>query len=144
MFSHNAVHLYERTYSSLISTYVFYETHTKFEYGCDLSIQIRRQMCKRTKFKIHLVDQLCELVSQTSRLALLKELSLIFRNIVFRATKLACNLTTLLATSDFVAMIARDVQQMGLDHMSLVLRKPVFGVSDQVRYKPGCTATEDG
>ena len=28
--------------------------------------------------------------------------------------------------------------------MSLVLRKPVFGVSDQVAHKPGCTATEDG
>ena len=27
---------------------------------------------------------------------------------------------------------------------SLVLRKPVFGVFDQVRHKPGCTATEDG
>ena len=27
---------------------------------------------------------------------------------------------------------------------SLVLRKPVFGVSDQVLHKPGCTATEDG
>ena len=30
------------------------------------------------------------------------------------------------------------------NEMSLVLRKPVFGVSDQVRHKPGCTATEDG
>ena len=30
------------------------------------------------------------------------------------------------------------------DDMSLVLRKPVFGVSDQVRHKPGCTAIEDG
>ena len=29
-------------------------------------------------------------------------------------------------------------------HMSLVLRKPVFGVSDQVPHKPGCTAKEDG
>ena len=29
-------------------------------------------------------------------------------------------------------------------HLSLVLRKPVFRVSDQVRHKPGCTATEDG
>ena len=29
-------------------------------------------------------------------------------------------------------------------HMSLVVRKPVFGVFDQVRHKPGCTATEDG
>ena len=28
--------------------------------------------------------------------------------------------------------------------MSYVLRKPVFGVSDQVRHNPGCTATEDG
>ena len=28
--------------------------------------------------------------------------------------------------------------------MSLVVRKPVIGVFDQVRYKPGCTATEDG
>ena len=27
---------------------------------------------------------------------------------------------------------------------SLVVRKPVFGVSEQVRHKPGCTATEDG
>ena len=30
------------------------------------------------------------------------------------------------------------------NNMSLVLRKPVFGVSDQVRHKPDCTATEDG
>ena len=29
-------------------------------------------------------------------------------------------------------------------HLSLVMRKPVFGVSDQVRHKPGCTVTEDG
>ena len=29
-------------------------------------------------------------------------------------------------------------------HLSLVVRKPVFGVSDQVRHKPGCTATEEG
>ena len=29
-------------------------------------------------------------------------------------------------------------------NMSLVVRKPVFGVSDQVRHKQGCTITEDG
>ena len=29
-------------------------------------------------------------------------------------------------------------------NMSLVLRKPVFGVSDQVRHKRGCAVTEDG
>ena len=28
--------------------------------------------------------------------------------------------------------------------MSLVVRKPVFGVSDQVRWKPDFTITEDG
>ena len=28
--------------------------------------------------------------------------------------------------------------------MSLVVRKPVFGVSDEVRHKSSCTATEDG
>ena len=27
--------------------------------------------------------------------------------------------------------------------MGCVARKPVFVVSDQVQYKPGCTATED-
>ena len=29
-------------------------------------------------------------------------------------------------------------------YMSLVVRKPVYGVSDQVPHKPGCTATQDG
>ena len=29
-------------------------------------------------------------------------------------------------------------------HLSLVMRKPVFGVSDLVRHKPGCAVTEDG
>ena len=28
--------------------------------------------------------------------------------------------------------------------LSLVARKPVFGVSDQVRHKSGCTTIEDG
>ena len=28
--------------------------------------------------------------------------------------------------------------------MSHVVRKPVFGVSNQVRHKPGCSTTEDG
>ena len=39
------------------------------------------------------------------------------------------------------------VVKVGSEYMyyfSLVVRKPVFGVSDQVRHKPGCTATEDG
>ena len=32
---------------------------------------------------------------------------------------------------------------LGAQYMSPVVRKPVFGVSDQVQHKPGCTATED-
>ena len=28
-------------------------------------------------------------------------------------------------------------------NLSLVVRKPVFGVSDHVRHKPGCTTMED-
>ena len=37
-----------------------------------------------------------------------------------------------------------DSDKIACLHMSLVLRKPVFEGSDQVRYKPGCTAIEDG
>ena len=33
---------------------------------------------------------------------------------------------------------------VNIANMSLVVRKPVFGVSEQVRHKPGCTATEEG
>ena len=36
-----------------------------------------------------------------------------------------------------------DIQKR-VDEMGLVTRKPVFGVSDQVPHKPGCTTTEDG
>ena len=32
----------------------------------------------------------------------------------------------------------------GENSLSLVVRKPVFGVFDQVRHKPGCTVIEDG
>ena len=34
-------------------------------------------------------------------------------------------------------------RQVGRD-LSCVARKPVFGVSNRVQHKPGCTATEDG
>ena len=36
----------------------------------------------------------------------------------------------------------RDIS-VRLKHVSLVVRRPVFGVSDQVGHKPGCTTTED-
>ena len=36
------------------------------------------------------------------------------------------------------------IRLLHLHHMNLVVRKPVFGVSDQVQHNPGCTATEDG
>ena len=36
-----------------------------------------------------------------------------------------------------------DVSPIGYSDLSLVVIKPVFGVSDQVRHKPGCKVTED-
>ena len=41
-------------------------------------------------------------------------------------------------------MFVTEINEFFQDHMSHVVRKPVFGVSDQVRHKPGCTVTEDG
>ena len=40
--------------------------------------------------------------------------------------------------------VASTLISMFDDKLSLVGRKPVFGVSDQVRHMPGCTVTEDG
>ena len=46
---------------------------------------------------------------------------------------------------DLIIIINMQLNVAGhLLKMSLVVRKPFYGVSDQVRYKPGCTATEDG
>ena len=36
------------------------------------------------------------------------------------------------------------IEKPALCYMSRIMRKPVFWVSDQIRHKPGCTATEDG
>ena len=43
-----------------------------------------------------------------------------------------------------VGEVARSVACQLCIHMSLVLRKQVFWVSNQVLHKPGCIATEDG
>ena len=42
-------------------------------------------------------------------------------------------------------MYEQDIRSLhfSLHHLCLGVRKPVFGVTDQVRHKPGCTATED-
>ena len=60
-------------------------------------------------------------------------------------------------TCDFFLIVAKNMDygymlepsQLGgpneyQKYMSRVTTKPVSGVSDQVRHKPGCTATEDG
>ena len=49
-------------------------------------------------------------------------------------------------THDFFqqAIIQAQSAAMQVCYLSLVVRKPVFGVSDQVRHKLGCTTTEDG
>ena len=41
-------------------------------------------------------------------------------------------------------LLALYFSNLSLQQMSLVVRKPVFGISDQVRHKPGCKTTEDG
>ena len=40
--------------------------------------------------------------------------------------------------------IYRKSNQLFLTYLSLVVRKPVFRVSDDVGHKPGCTVTEHG
>ena len=44
----------------------------------------------------------------------------------------------------FMYMYGVVVSEQLWNQMSLVVRKPVFGVSDQVSHKQGCTATGDG
>ena len=46
--------------------------------------------------------------------------------------------------SKTLVLSARTQINLGTIYMSLVVRKPVFGVSDQVPHKPGCAITEDG
>ena len=46
------------------------------------------------------------------------------------------------AEEEVVVMV--EVEMEGKYYMSCNARKPVFGVSDQVRHKPICTVTEDG
>ena len=38
--------------------------------------------------------------------------------------------------------VMREKKKTVLGYMSRDVRKPVFGVSDQVRHKPGCTITD--
>ena len=45
---------------------------------------------------------------------------------------------------DSAEVKTQQFENQSFDHLSLVVRKPVFRVSDQVRHKQGCTATEDG
>ena len=46
-----------------------------------------------------------------------------------------------------ILMVRKDIgilPAVAVGYMSLVLRKPVFWVCDQVRHNPGCTVTKDG
>ena len=51
---------------------------------------------------------------------------------------------TTVASEDEEYNREQDIYSQDEVNMSLVARNPVFGVSDQVLHKPGCTATEDG
>ena len=43
----------------------------------------------------------------------------------------------------YVYMCIQYFSERSNPDLGLVVRKPVFGVSEQVRHKPGCTATKD-
>ena len=73
------------------------------------------------------------------------------RNLILKESVSTINklLASALLTSDDICsgkiiISGRQVSSLFLRKLSLVLRKLVFGVSDLVRHKPGCTATEDG
>ena len=40
--------------------------------------------------------------------------------------------------------VMRESSVLPGEYLGLVVRKPVFGVSDKVPHKPGCKTTEDG
>ena len=44
---------------------------------------------------------------------------------------------------DVLIILLKIIEGPVQHNLSLVLRKPVFGVSDQVQHKLGCTTTED-
>ena len=45
---------------------------------------------------------------------------------------------------DHIAKVFSNIKNEILIILSLIARKPVFGVSDLVRYKPGCATSEYG
>ena len=50
----------------------------------------------------------------------------------------------LLQVINVLLHLSRDVRKPVFGISDQVQHKPVFGISDQVQHKPGCTATEDG
>ena len=64
------------------------------------------------------------------------------QNVGFLMSRLICTLTIMKHDQKLTNVIS--VLPKIRVNMSLVVRKPVFGVSDQVRHKPGSTATEAG
>ena len=59
---------------------------------------------------------------------------------IFKPLAISC---TVWFVSDLVGN-PEDRFSQNVAHMSRVTRKSIFGVSNQVPHKPGCTATEDG
>ena len=53
-------------------------------------------------------------------------------------------LVTVSEIGDRCQNLLDDPRSTSVYHKSLVVRKPVFGVSDQVRHKPGSAITGDG
>ena len=61
---------------------------------------------------------------------------------IYNNTNNITNVPELRGTSDYWDAVSIKIEHC-FYKMGLVVRKPVFGVSDQVTHKPGCTVTED-
>ena len=64
-------------------------------------------------------------------------IQVLFLKMLFLSVKWYCIVPNLVGNRKYMF-------SYNVDHMSLVVRKPAFGVSDQGRHKPGCTVTENG
>ena len=66
-------------------------------------------------------------------------------NMAFLITvKVLINARAFIRIIFFMERVMGVYQRLEFLQMSLVVRKPVFGVSDQTPHKPGSTATQDG
>ena len=109
----------------------------------------------RITFKIKIIKIYIELYSRSYMVSchvvfyyseLFEESSLVQKTWIYYLQLQFCSYATLKACGIFTHAISHFSTSANKTKviLSLVVRKPAFGVSDQVRHKPGCTIKEDG